>query len=279
MGKIILPQGLSRKDRINYVVGNSDKMLDFKKSLIVKYSDAFSADAVIVNTIADTAIKSFRSNVDIPSNAIRVKAIANTAMWMDSHSDVLLADCWKKTIKEGKRIKHLKEHKQEFDAEIGKVRELYSQEMTWRQLGVDIEGMTQALVMESDVMESMNAKMYERYKNEEVDQHSIGLRYIKIDLAVDDKNYKKGKDLYDKYIEDIGNKEVVKEQGFFFAVGEIKLYENSAVLFGSNELTPTLEISSTKQEPGITTLEQPPKSLFAKVGSQLNNKQKLKFTK
>ncbi len=48
--------------------------------------------------------------------------------------------------------------------------------------------------------------------------------------------------VYQKHIDQVINKEFVENRGYFWFVSEIKLYENSAVLFGANELTPTLEI-------------------------------------
>ena len=43
------------------------------------------------------------------------------------------------------------------------------------------------------------------------------------------------------FIDTVINKEDVEEYGFMWIVREIKLFENSAVIWGANELTPTLD--------------------------------------
>ena len=56
---------------------------------------------------------------------------------------------------------------------------------------------------------------------------------------------KEYKDNYDKYISHVANKEQI-QGGVFYAVTEAKLIEGSAVLLGSNPITPTLEIEEIK---------------------------------
>lgn len=65
---------------------------------------------------------------------------------------------------------------------------------------------------------------------------------------------KEEKAVWDKYYPDIVNKEDVDERGYFLAVKEQKIIENSAVLKGSNPATPTISVepvsdTSTKQDP------------------------------
>jgi DNA-directed RNA polymerase subunit RPC12/RpoP len=47
------------------------------------------------------------------------------------------------------------------------------------------------------------------------------------------------------------------EYGFFWVVSEIKLLENSCVLFGANELTPTLEVQDSSNQPAKSTDHYP----------------------
>ena len=70
-----------------------------------------------------------------------------------------------------------------------------------------------------------------------------------------------------------GNQAAATELGFFWAVSEAKLIEISCVLEGSNTLTPTLEApKSTESAPSDEdTRTQPRKSVFARIGSQINN--------
>lgn len=98
------------------------------------------------------------------------------------------------------------------------------------------------LVFETNVKRSYNPQVYEMYKNWAINQHSIGLEYINISLAINDPeatdNYKFWNENIDKAI----NMDKAINAGFFFVVKEYKLIENSAVLWGANELTPTLSV-------------------------------------
>ena len=69
-----------------------------------------------------------------------------------------------------------------------------------------------------------------------VDQHSVGMQYVKIDLAVNDEDYEEEYKLWQDNIDQIGNKEQAEQKGYFWLVREAKLIEISAVLLGSNEL-------------------------------------------
>jgi hypothetical protein len=90
-----------------------------------------------------------------------------------------------------------------------------------------------------------------------VNQHSIGLQYVKLSLAINDEDYKEEFEVWNKYNEQIINKDKAEANGFFWAVQEIKLIENSAVLFGSNEITPTLD-NNLKNEPSVDTQKEQP---------------------
>ena len=54
------------------------------------------------------------------------------------------------------------------------------------------------------------------------------------------------KEIWDKYIDQIVNKEEVEEAGYFWAVFEQKIIENSAVPKGSNPATPTISVESAE---------------------------------
>ena len=42
--------------------------------------------------------------------------------------------------------------------------------------------------------------------------------YGKLDIAIDDEDYPANKELYDKYIDTIANKEDVEKYGYFWAI-------------------------------------------------------------
>ena len=76
--------------------------------------------------------------------------------------------------------------------------------------------------------------------NKDVDQHSVGMIYVKILLCLNDATDVDKFKNWNSYYSNIINPEKADRQGFFFAVTEAKLLEVSNVLFGSNEITPTL---------------------------------------
>jgi hypothetical protein len=262
MSKLIIPQGLKGKDLFKYLVENKTEMILEKKSILKKTESVVASAFIIAPTKTTTAKNSGSGDAGSPiSDSVEVKVVMNTANWCDSAMDVLLDDCWKKTIKERMgMIPHLADHKHEIGAKIGKVKSIYSQDMKLKDLGIDMSGSTQVLIFETEVMKSYNEFVYNQYKDEEINQHSIGLMYVLIVLCINDKDYGAEFEAWQKYYDKVINKDKIDERGYFWAVPEIRLLEGSCVLFGCNELTPTLEVSgksSTESQPPASTGNQP----------------------
>ena len=103
--------------------------------------------------------------------------------------------------------------------------------------------------MDTLVRADYNDKVYAFYKAQKINQHSIGLRYVDIQLALnsqvedDQEEYA----VWQKYYPSIINKEVVDKKGYFWAVTEADILENSCVLFGANSLTPTRSEEHTSE--------------------------------
>lgn len=199
---------------------------------------------------------------------LNVVICGNTSMYCDSHSDVLLKNAGKKSMRERKgMIPHLPDHDWSMTAELGEVLDVRYEDRELRELGWNADGMAQAIVMETNLIKKWNEKAFEKYRLGRVKQHSIGLRYVNLHLAVnepDDEYWKDEYKVWKKYIDDIINKEYVESRGYFFAVSEFILLEISGVLFGSNFLTPTLEAGEkefTGDQPSehIDTDDQPNK--------------------
>lgn len=208
--------------------------------------------------------------VQIDDNGeLPVTAVANTANWIDCDMDMLLPGCWKKTIKEsgpaGKnRIYHLHDHKKRVTAVIGKITDIYAQDVSLSDLGLyGYIGSTECLVMESTVKEALNDHCFDMYSDKMINQHSIGMQYIKMDLAINDPNSPAEFVTWNKYFMNVINKDVATKYGYFWVVYEIKLLEVSAVLWGANELTPCLDDEDDMEDD--TYSQAPPKS---KIKSQ-----------
>lgn len=224
---------------IEEIVKNKASIIAQKKAAM-KYADGCAygnlEQGVMVSKDAiDTA------NLD----KIEVKAAINTTNILDSHGDVHIDGLWSKSLKENKMIMHLQEHKLDFKSIIADGKDLKAsvKKMTFKELGFKFDGETQVLFFESIVKSDRNPYMFKQYADGNVKNHSVGMRYVKIFLAVNDEDYKEGKAIWDKYYPTIANKEDADEKGYFWAVTEAKVVEGSAVPIGSNQVTPTLEIN------------------------------------
>ena len=160
-------------------------------------------------------------------------------------------------------------------SKVGVPTKVYEQEVNWTDLGVDKKGTTTALMMDTNIMKAYNGLMFQEYKDGNVDQHSVGMYYVQIDLAVNDSEFKEEFATWESTIDKIGNKDLAETEGYFWAVKEAKLIEISAVLEGSNELTPTVEAKDNQPsndidiEPSIDTQkalnEKAKKEVFLKL--------------
>ena len=69
--------------------------------------------------------------------------------------------------------------------------------------------------------------------------------------VMNDEDYEKEKNFYDKYISQVINQKDAEELGYFWVVTEAKVIEGSAVPMGSNPITPTTNID---KEPSFLDL-------------------------
>lgn len=178
-------------------------------------------------------------------NKIIVKAVINSCGILDSHGDVHLKGCWTKTVKETKNSPHLDSHKRNFQ-------DVISTDTKWSVETINVKGIDlECLVMNSTIDKKRNEYMFNQYKNGYVNEHSVGMRYVrnKLYLCVnsDSKWDVEEKENWDKYIDQVINREEAEAQGYFWAVAESKAIEGSAVVFGSNSFTPTTEVTEIKE--------------------------------
>lgn len=245
--KLEIPKFATDKELFTYLKENREELI-FQKMAQFKKADGFSAPVLSQIPINGVTIKSDGNE----PNSIKVRSIINTTYIMDSHKDVHIDGLWKKSLSENKRIKHLQEHDMSFKSVIADKDDLkaYTKSYSWRDLGYDVDGKTEALVFDSVIKQKRNPTMYDEYKDGNVDNHSVGMYYVKVALAYDsaDEDDKQEKAEFDKHIDRIANKEEVKRNKYFFAVYEAKAIEGSAVPMGSNPITPTLGVKSEQFE-------------------------------
>lgn len=225
-------------DFIKDLIKNKAEHIEFKKAQF-KSCDA----SMLVNNEVKPLGKALSTSKDGDTDTILKRTIiGNTYNWLDSHNDVHVKNTFKKSIDERQsKIWHLHDHIQQRDAQIGKATKVYEKEVLWSDLGVNKLGTTTVVAMDTNILKDYNPMMFMQYKEGDVDQHSVGMYYVKIELAVNDTEEVEEYKVWNEYINQIGNKEKAIESGYFWAVKEAKLIEISAVLEGSNELTPTIE--------------------------------------
>lgn len=244
--EIKLPEFKSEKEMLDFIVKNEDLIIAQKKAAI-KEADGIGAPVITFNRDMGDAAKeeSVEENL-VDKEVLNVKAVINTTGYYDSHKDVHIKGLWNKSLSETKSFMHVQEHKSgEFNKIIasGKDVKAYVEEVSWKSLGYDAEGSTEALTFESKVRKSRNPYMHEQYAKGFVENHSVGMQYVKLVTCINDEDYPVQKENYDKYIEHAVNKDAIGK--LFWAVTEAKIVEGSAVPKGSNPVTPT---TSTKAE-------------------------------
>jgi hypothetical protein len=212
-----------------------------------------------------------KSYIPVPeeNGDIIVSPIINTTYWFDSHKDVHIDGLWNNTHNRKPSVLLNREHKgYMFDYIISDEFEVDLKMMSWKDLGLPYEGVTQALMFKNAVIkQDRNPYMYTQYKNGWVKNHSVEMRYINLDLAINDADYKEEYAEWKKHIEKIANKEEVMEDGYFWAIKEAVYSGGAAVPQGSNSATPThgplKEIIPI--EPELTTQKEPKAVNWQKV--------------
>lgn len=250
----------NKAEELAYMRKNKSLIIARKTNGIIK-GEAVSYAIGRVNEKGET-IKATAENIEdlLESDTLKVEVVINTTNIQDSHRDVHIKGIWDKSIKEQKILYLLQEHKMEFDKIISDEVKAVLRNYKWVDLGYPYNGKTQALVFKATIRKDRNPYMFEQYAKGYVKNHSVGMRYMKLALASPDERYPDEVAIWDKYINQIANKEDVEEIGYFWAIIEAKIIEGSAVPLGSNSATPTLTVSSKSSEPLEDTHEDEPPS-------------------
>ena len=270
----MIPTYENKADLFKWLKENKTFLLQAKKAQIKE------ADAVLFAHVGEAPEAVNKSEVQAQTDPtkLQVKAVINTTNLMDSHDDVHIKGIWNKSLNEKKSYYLLQEHQMKFDKVISDEVKASAVEISWADLGQSYEGKTQALVFDANLEQKVNPFMFEQYQNGRVKNHSVGMQYIKIQLAVnsEDKYFKDEKETWDKYVGEIVNRELAEDKGYFYAVTEAKIIEGSAVLVGSNRVTPTLNTSEpskslTTEEPSNDTPPEVAKVDWTYIINKLNS--------
>lgn len=240
-----LPKFEDKEKLFDYLAKHCDDLIYEAKSQ-TKEADSLIIPATNIVDSKELTTSKNEDGIMTPAEpgVIKARVIINTTNLMDSHKDVHLPGIWDKSLKENKRIKHKQEHGHRFKDIISDKEDLnaFVKTYEWKDLGYDVEGKTQALVFDSTIREKRNAEMFNEYKEGNVDNHSVGMQYVKMLMAMnsDKEHHAQYKINWDKYYPMIANKAEADKSGYFWPVLEAKVREGSAVPDGSNHITPTM---------------------------------------
>jgi hypothetical protein len=270
MKKTVIPNFKDKKELFAFLKANEEILITEKK-FTIKTTDC---TPFVLKEFVDEKGETVKTVNNAPIGAsllqsltvLKTKLAMNTTNIMDSHKDVHIPGLWKKTLAENKAIKHLQEHAMQFDKIIADKKDLqaYTQEMNWLELGYKFVGKTEVLVFDSTIRKARNPFMFDQYANGYVDNHSVGMQYVKMVLCINEPNeqdYGANYEAWQKYFPMVVNQTTAEESGYFWAILEAKLIEGSAVPIGSNYATPTLDnnVDGQKSEPANHSQNQPRK--------------------
>lgn len=283
MKKLVIKHFDDNKEQLKWLHDNREE-IKAQRQAMIKEADGFSFMSFAIDE------KGERLKADeIPMEAtkLKIRAIINTTGLFDSHKDVHIPGIWKKSLSESKIFYLVNQHAFNYDGILSDDVKASMINYSWAELGFkSIEGETQALVfdaildLDSPYIKDSpeNRKVYNLYKAGKVRNHSVQMRYVKDFFCINSDSYPDEKENWDKYYKYVANKEEVDNYNYFFAVTEAKIIEGSAVVRGSNWVTPTLtteeiknipveavKIDTSQDEPTINVTQTKKQNLFIKI--------------
>lgn len=253
----------TQKEMFDFLFKNKKQLIAQKRAVMKK------ADCVSVSpTLVWDKQQATKATEDMPTDpmmpeTMKVVCIINTTNFLDGHGDVHIPGIWAKSLTENKMLMHLQEHEMEFEKIIadGMNLKAYTRTYTWKELGFPYEGVTEGLTFESNIEKKRNEFMLNQYLNGWVRNHSVGMHYVKMDMAINDETYPNEFEAWKKYYPMIANAEKADEKGYFWYILEAKCVEGSAVPMGSNSATPTMMVEGmmTEEEMEPEDEMKPPK--------------------
>lgn len=179
-----------------------------------------------------------------------IKAVANTYFFIDNQNDMLIPGCCSKTISDRgplstatAKIKHQSDHKLDTRNTVGRITVLDERVIESKEVLYFESALPRTTKGNDDLI---------NYQEGLYDNHSIGLRYVSLTIAEKDSSNPEYAKNWNEFYPKALNPEVADENGFFWVVKEIELFEISVVSYGSNSLTPYL--GSKSKHAGESTL-------------------------
>lgn len=246
-----------RQKKIREVIDNNDLIIAQKQNNLQHGDNLHFQSKVAPKGDVSKAENGMIADV----NKLDVELVINTTNVIDSHMDCHIPGLWTKSLNEMQVLFLLQEHEMDFNKviadSVNDKLKATTRNISWSELGVAYPGTTQALIFSAEISKQRNEFMFNQYKNGYVLNHSVGMRYVKIFLCVDsnDTNDASYKENWDKFYPSVMNKDVADMRGYFYAVTEAKVVEGSAVVKGSNTITPVLRATSKEENNEIEAVK------------------------
>lgn len=252
----------SKEEMFFALKANVDKIVAIKKAAIkesepVSYNFRESKEEVSKEATPEK-VKSIK-------NGDTIYPVINTTLLLDSHGDVHLNGIWDTSVQQQQgKVYYAINHELKIGTIISYPNEveMMVKEMNWADLGQTYPGKTQALIFAAQLTDQSNKDAKKAIKAGVPLQNSVRMQYDKMVLCVDSnsKGLEQERMNFYMYLPMIANKEDAVAAGYFWGIQSAKIVkEGSAVLAGSNFVTPILyEDPSNKQSKKET--QSPPES-------------------
>lgn len=235
-----------QKSLFKYLKDNESDIIQMKQNEVYK---SIEKGAGIYNTQIvpknGTNKESFEAGYLYP--------VINSTHWLDSHDDVHLKGCYKKTVKEQQgKVYYIDSHLKGVSNIIVKRQyiEMFADEVDWKLLGKNIEGSTEGLLFKFKE-EHVKPEYLQIIKEDKELQNSFAMRYVKLSFACSstDSAFKENKEVWDAVLDTIANKEQAQKKGYFYAVQELSIIGEGSlcpVIGGSNSATSIVQVEPLK---------------------------------
>ena len=229
----------TKEDLFSELKKNESKLIDLKKSQVYKSHEKGQFSFLNLSKGLDSikGIDGAKDNFIYP--------IISTTNYMDSHKDVHFNGSMTKTAKEQNgKVKYILDHELKFDSVVAWEKDvnMLIAKIDWSVVGKNYLGQTEALVFEISKDSIIRKDVLKAIENKSSEfQNSIRMIYVTIKLGLNSnsKENASNKAYYDSRINEIVNKEVAQEDGYFWGVEELKIYKEGSLVTagGSNDAT------------------------------------------
>ena len=196
----------------------------------------------IVNIDCKEVVSSDINNTEDSVEVVGVGIISN---YLDSHNTMFTRACLEDSL--NNTILHNADHIRDFDHLISNEITTSVERMSLRSLNVDNDSDVDVFKFKSVFEKDDNPSMFRQYKKNRVRYHSIEfdwnsrIEYLCInpEYAGNERSYAEN---WEKYYPLLINKEVADKRGWFTTFEKAPILAVSAVVLGSNRITPTLSV-------------------------------------